>query len=206
MTTLLKLTTSIFGEGGASSQLAGAFASRWLAARPGASLIERDLAKEPPPHLTAEAFAGFGAKPGERSSRQQDAVDYSDGLIDELRRADVLVLGLPMYNFNVPSALKAYFDHVARAGETFRYTASGPVGLLTGKKAYVFATRGGVYTAGSTEHETSYVRQMLSFLGIDDVEFVVAEGLALGDLSRAAALAAAEQFAERLADGARSAA
>src|SRR4051812_29930355 len=150
MHTLLKLNTSIFGEGGASSRLTDAFVARWLAAHPDTRVIERDLATDPVPHLTAEVFAGFGAKSGERSSAQQAAVDASDALIDELRRADVLVLGLPMYNFGVPSTLKAYFDYIGRGGETFRYTANGPEGLLTGKKAYVFAARGGVYadTAG----------------------------------------------------------
>jgi FMN-dependent NADH-azoreductase len=193
MKTLLKLNTSIFGENGASSQLTEAFVARWLAAYPGARVIERDLATDPVPHLTAEAFAGFGAKPGERGPAQQAAVEASDALIDELRRADVLVLGLPMYNFGVPSTLKAYFDYVARMGETFRYTENGPEGLLTGKKAYVFAARGGVYAGAPSETETSYVRQFLSFLGIADIEFVYAEGLALGDASRNAALESASR-------------
>src|SRR5216683_5186150 len=145
MTTLLKLNTSIFGENGASSRLTEAFVARWLSAHPGAHVVERDLATNPVPHLTAEVFAGFSAKPGERSPAQQTAVEASDAMIDELKRADVLVLGLPMYNFGVPSTLKAYFDYVGRAGETFRYTANGPEGLLTGKQAYVFAARGGLY-------------------------------------------------------------
>ena len=122
MKTLLKLNSSMFGANGASSRLTGAFVTRWLATHPGAHVIERDLATTPVPHLTAEVFAGFTAKPGERSPAQQAATEASDALIDELRRADVLVLGLPMYNFGVPSALKAYFDYVGRAGETFRYT------------------------------------------------------------------------------------
>ena len=95
------------------------------------------------PHLTAERFGAFLAKPEARTPEQQAVVDYSDALIDELRAADTIVIGLPMYNFGVPSTLKAYFDHIARAGDTFSYTENGPVGLLTGKKANVFATRGG---------------------------------------------------------------
>src|ERR1051326_32599 len=187
MKTLLKLTSSIFGEHGASSRLTETFVARWLAAHPGAQVLERELATTPVPHLTAEAFAGFSAQPGERRPAQQAAAEVSDALIDELKRADVLVLGLPMYNFGVPSTLKAYFDYIGRAGETFRYTEKGPEGLLAGKKAYVFAARGGVYAGAPSETETSYVRQFLSFLGITDIEFVYAEGLSMGDASRTAA-------------------
>jgi FMN-dependent NADH-azoreductase len=104
-----------------------------------------------------------------------------------------------MYNFGVPSTLKAYFDHVARAGVTFHYTADGPAGLLTGKKAYVVATRGGRYSGTPQDLQSAYVRQFLAFLGIIDVEFVYAEGLALGAESRAKALAAAGDRLERIA-------
>ena len=125
------------------------------------------------------------------AAAQHDVVAYSDTLIGELKRADVIVLGLPMYNFGVPSQLKAYFDHIARAGETFRYTADGPVGLLTGKKAYVFAARGGLYAGSALDTQTSYVRDFLRFVGIQDIEFVYAEGLALGGETKAAGLASA---------------
>jgi len=104
------------------------------------------------------------------------------------------VLGLPMYNFGVPSALKAYFDHIGRAGVTFKYTDKGPVGLLTGKKAYVIATRGGNYIGTSWDTQTAYVRNFLSFLGITDVEFIFAEGLAMGDASRKASIEKAERI------------
>src|SRR5437870_4595772 len=107
MKTLLKLTTSIFGENGASSRLADTFVDRWLATHPGAEVIERDLATEPVPHLTGEAFAGFNAPPSGLNAAQQAAVGLSDALIAELEQADVIVLGLPMYNFSVPSTLKA---------------------------------------------------------------------------------------------------
>jgi len=202
MKTLLKLNTSIFGENGASSRLTDAFVARWLAAHPGARVIERDLATDPLPHLTADVFAGFNAQPGERSPAQQAAVDASDALIDELKRADVVVLGLPMYNFGVPSTLKAYFDYIARGGETFRYSENGPEGLLTGKKVYVFAARGGVY-ADASETETRYVRQFLSFLGLTDIEFVYAEGLALGDAARTVAFESAARAIEELTDAIR---
>jgi FMN-dependent NADH-azoreductase len=110
----------------------------------------------------------------------------------------VLVLGLPMYNFGLPSQLKSYFDHVARAGVTFKYTDKGPVGLLAGKKAYVFATRGGAYAGTSKDTQTAYVRDFLAFLGIAEVEFVYAEGLAMGEAVRDASLAKARQAVQNL--------
>ena len=196
---LLQLKTSIFSEAGVSSRLADEFVARWLEHNPGATLIARDLARNPVPHITAERFQAFLAKPGERTHGQQAVVAYSDTLIDELKRADVIVIGLPMYNFGVPSTVRAYFDHIARAGVTFRYTEQGSVGLLNGKKAYIFTTRGGYYAGTQSDTETAYVRQFLRFLGIDDVEFVYAEGLAISDTARQAALSKARETIEHLA-------
>ena len=192
MKTLLQLNASIFSSGGESSRLADAFVETRKIIEPGLRVIRRDLAKEPVPHLTGEGFQGFIAKPEARTPEQAKVVAYSDSLIDEVRRADILVIGLPMYNFGVPSALKAYFDHIARAGVTFKYTEKGPVGLLSGKKAYVFSTRGGVYAGGHLDSETTYIRDFLAFIGITDVEFVYAEGLAMGDAPRKAALEKAQ--------------
>ena len=197
--TLLQINASIFSNHGQSTRLADEFVAAWRASNPGAKVIVRNLAEETVPHLDAERFGAFLAKPGERSVEQQAVVEYSDALIDELKRADVLVLGLPMYNFGVPSTLKAYIDHIARAGATFKYTEKGPVGLLTAKKAYVFATRGGLYAGTPLDTQTAYVRDMLRFLGIDDVEFVYAEGLAIGAERKAAALSQAQRAIERLA-------
>jgi FMN-dependent NADH-azoreductase len=151
------------------------------------------------PHLTAERFAAFTTPASERTVEQQRHVAESDALIEELRRADVLVLGVPMYNFGVPSTLKACFDHVARAGVTFRYTAEGPVGLLTGKRAFVFATRGGRYAGTEADLQTSYLRRFLAFIGIHDVEFIYAEGLSLGAEQREQALVAALERIDQLA-------
>jgi FMN-dependent NADH-azoreductase len=199
MTTLLQINASIHADHGQSSQLATQFVEAYARRHPDSRIVRRDLAGEPVPHLSAERFAAFLAKPGERSRTQDDVVAYSDALIAELKRADVIVLGLPMYNFGVPSQLKSYFDHIARAGETFRYTATGPVGLLTGKKAYVFAARGGLYAGTALDTQTSYVRDFLRFVGIADVEFVYAEGLAISAESKAAGLARATAEIERLA-------
>src|SRR5438132_5589461 len=189
--TTLQLNTSLFGAGGQSTTLAAEFV-----ARRGGKVIVRDLAKDPVPHLDAERFGAFLAKPEARTSEQRAVVDYSDALIAELREADTIVLGLPMYNFSVPSTLRAYFDHVARVGVTFKYSDKGPVGLLTGKRAYVFVTRGGVY--GSEHIHTKYVRDFLAFLGITDVEFIYAEGLAISPAAKDAALAKAREVIERL--------
>ena len=198
MKTLLKLNTSLFSADGESSRIADRFATAWTAGQHGARVIERDLATDPVPHLTADAFRAFGTPAEARNATQQAAVAYSDALIDELVRADVIALALPMYNFGIPSTLKAWFDQVARAGVTFKYTDKGAVGLVTGKKAYVFATRGGRYAGTPADHQSAYVRTFLSFIGIDDVEFVYAEGLALGAEPKATALAEAARSVDRL--------
>jgi len=193
MKNLLQLNTSIFSDGGQSSRLAQRFVAAWRASNPGAKVTVRDLAREPVPHLDAARFAAFIAKPEERNLEQQAAVNDSDALIAELRAADVLVLGLPLYNFGLPSTLKAYFDHIGRAGHTFKYTEKGAVGLLTGKKAYVFATRGGLYKGTPLDTQTAYVRDFLGFIGITEVEFVYAEGLALSESSKEASIAQAHR-------------
>jgi len=125
---ILQIKSSLFSTGGQSSQLADEYVARRRAADPSVRVVVRDLAADPVPHLTAERFQSFLAQQDARTAEQQVVVDYSDALIDELRAADTIVLGLPMYNFGVPSTLKAYFDHIARAGQTFKYTEKGPVG------------------------------------------------------------------------------
>jgi FMN-dependent NADH-azoreductase len=198
MNTLLQLNASIFSGNGQSSRLADEYVAGWRRRNPGATVIVHDFAREPVPHLTAERFGAFLAKPEERSAAQKAEVALSDALIDELKRADVIVLGLPMYNFGLPSTLKAYFDHVGRAGHTFRYTEKGPVGLLTGKKAIVFATRGGKYSGTPNDTQTPYVQGFLGFLGITDVEFVYAEGLNMGEAPKKAALEQAQGAIQRM--------
>ena len=196
---VLKLNSSLYSQDGQSSQLATQFIDGLRERNPALTVVERDLAREPVPHLDAARFQAFLTKPEERTPGQRAVADFSDDLIRELREADMLVLGLPMYNFGIPSQLKAYFDHVARAGVTFRYTERGPVGLLTGKKAYVFATRGGLYAGTPRDTQTAYVRDFLGFLGITEVEFVYAEGLAISPASREASLATARARVQNLA-------
>jgi len=198
MSTLLYVRTSLYGSQGASSQLAERFVAQWRLRNPNGRVITRDLAADPVPHLTAERFQAFNTAPDARTPEQRADVRYSDALVDELRAADTIVLGVPMYNFSVPSTLRTYFDHIARAGVTFSYSSAGPEGLLAGRRAHVFVTRGGVYD-GSADSQVPYLRQFLRFIGLEP-EFVFAEGLALGDESRQKSLTAArEQIGNLLA-------
>jgi FMN-dependent NADH-azoreductase len=198
--TLLQINASLNNGNGQSSQLANQFVAAFRKRHPDAKIVVRDVAAaDPVPHLDAERFGALTTKPEQRNTRQRAMVAYSDALIDELRQAEVIVLGLPMYNFGVPSQLKAYFDHIARAGVTFNYTEKGPVGQLTGKKVYVFATRGGLYAGTPMDTQTRYVRDFLGFIGMSDVEFVYAEGLAVSPQSREAGLAKAVAEIARLA-------
>lgn len=153
----------------------------------------RDLAKNPLSHLNAERAQAFVTKPDLRSAQQQKLVAESDLLINELKGAEIIVIGLPMYNFGIPSTLKAYIDYIARSGLTFRYTEKGSEGLLTGKKAYIFAARGGLYAGTPLDSQTEYMKHFLGFIGITDIEFIYAEGLNISEASKNAALAAAKQ-------------
>ncbi|WP_066964457.1 FMN-dependent NADH-azoreductase [Microbulbifer sp. Q7] len=194
---LLKIQTSLFQNDGQSTQLINQFAERWLTANPEGEILTRDLAASPIPHLDLARFQAFTSDPAERTREQQAVVDFSDTLIEEIKAADTLVLGIPMYNFTVPSSLHSYFDHIARAGVTFRYTENGPQGLLTGKRATVIITRGGLY--GEDHAQTRFIRQFLGFIGIEEVEFIHAEGLAMGGNSRDTALNAAREQLSQLA-------
>jgi FMN-dependent NADH-azoreductase len=197
MKTLLKIQSSLLGPNGQSSQLADRFAANWLARNPGGRVITRDLSADTVPHLTAARFQAFGTKSEDRTAEQNEIVAYSDELIQELRDADTIVLAVPMYNFSVPSTLRAYFDHVARAGVTFRYSSNGPEGLITGKKAVLFVTRGGFY-ADTSDTQSAYLRQFLGFIGIKDVEFVYAEGMSYGDEVRTKSLNTAHHTIAKL--------
>jgi len=204
MSTYLQIRTSLFGDAAQSAQLSNRLVDTLTRADRAAGgaepvVITRDLAADPLPHLTAARFAALATPADQRTPAQAEIAAESDALIAELRAADTVVIGLPMYNFGVPSTLKAYFDHIARAGVTFRYTEQGPEGLLKGKKAYVIATRGGKYSGTPQDLQSAYVRQFLGFIGITDVEFIYAEGLALGEAAKADALAEAGKRLEQLA-------
>jgi len=206
MTTLLQINSSLFAGNGQSSQLSDKFVAAWKDSNPQGRVVTRDLSAQPVPHLDAERFGAFLAAPDARTPAQRAVVEFSDGLIEELRNADVIVLGLPMYNFGIPSTLKAYFDHVARAGVTFRYTANGPEGLLQNKKVYVMAARGGLYAGTPRDSQSVYVRDFLAFIGLTDVEFIYAEGLSMGEDSKRKALTDADAAIGQLAEPLRAAA
>jgi FMN-dependent NADH-azoreductase len=199
MKTLLQINASLYSGKGQSSVLACQFVDRWRLSHPGGRVFVRDLATDPVPHLTAERFQAFLTAPAERSAAQAAIAAESDALIGELKSADAIVIGLPMYNFGIPSTLKAWIDHVARAGETFHYTENGPEGLIADRKTYVFAARGGQYVGTPRDTQTRYVTNFFNFIGIRDIEFVYAEGLALGDDQRHQSLDHAARAIDRLA-------
>lgn len=181
MKTLLHVKSSLFGDQGQSAQLAGSFISRWSQENPDSSVIERDLAADPVPHLDAFRMGALNTPEVDRSAEQQAVVDLADQLLAEVKSADVIVIGLPMYNFSVPSQLKSWFDHLARAGVTFQYTETGVDGLIEDRPVYLISTRGGVYGDEGSNMQISYVKQLLSFMGLNNQQLVVAEGLAMDD-------------------------
>ncbi|MGE0718289.1 MAG: FMN-dependent NADH-azoreductase [Alphaproteobacteria bacterium] len=202
MTHLLHIDSSIAGERSLSRALSRRFVERWLAAHPDVTVTDRDLAADPVPHAAATLLAGLGKPADGRSPDEAASVALSDRLIAELEAADVIVIGAPMYNFAIPSTLKAWIDHVALAGRTFRYTAEGPVGLLRGKKVFVVVSRGGIYSEGALramDFQEPYLRAVLGFLGLDDVTFIRAEGQGIGAEAAARGVAAAEQAVAELA-------
>lgn len=180
MATLLQINSSLFGDQGNSSQLAQEFVQRWKAQNPTGEVISHDFARETVPHLDASRVQALFTPAEQRTAEQQAVVNYSDKLIAEIQAADVIVLGVPLYNFGVPSTLKAYFDHIARAGVSFKYTETGPVGLLDNKPVYIIATRGGVHQGQPSDTQSQFLQNFLGFIGLKDVHFIYAEGLNMG--------------------------
>lgn len=195
MKKLLLVNSSLALSAGESSQLTKQFVTQWHEHNPEAQITIRDVAANPIPHLDAECVGAFFTPAEMRTPKQQQLVAQSDALVEEIKQAQIIVIGLPMYNFDIPSTLKSYFDQIARAGITFKYTEKGVEGLLTGKKVYIFATRGGMYAGTPLDTQTDYIRNLLAFIGISDVEFIYAEGLNMGADTKALAL---EKAVEKL--------
>jgi FMN-dependent NADH-azoreductase len=192
MTKILHINSSVRNNGSISRKVTDEFLSKWKAKEPNVVIVERDLAATPLPHLTEETLGAFFTAAENRTAEQKQIAALSETLVQELFDADVIVIGAPMYNFSITSGLKAWIDHVTRAGITFKYGETGPVGLLTGKKTYVFTASGGVYTQGpaaTMDHASTYLRTVLSFIGLSDAAFVHSEGLAMGDVGVEKALA-----------------
>lgn len=180
MSRVLIIESSARQQDSVSRQLTQQFISQWQAAHPADEITVRDLAINPVPHLDSTLLGGWMKAAEQRNEIEQQALERSNQLTDELVASDVLVLAAPMYNFAIPSTLKAWLDHVLRAGVTFKYGETGPQGLLTGKRAYVLTARGGIYAGSSLDHQEPYLRQVLGFVGIHDVTFIHAEGLNMG--------------------------
>lgn len=197
MSQLLHIDSSILGGNSVSRQLTAQIVASWRASHPATEVSYLDLAVNTPSHLSAESL-GFRLPAGsaELSEVQQRENALSEALVAQFLAADVLVVGAPLYNFAIPTQLKAWIDRIAQVGRTFTYTDKGPVGLAGGKTVIIASARGGVYStsdAGNAmEHQESYLKTVFGFFGVTDVRFVRAEGLAMGEAAKAAALAAAE--------------
>jgi FMN-dependent NADH-azoreductase len=191
---LLHVDSSALGAHSVSRELTAALVEAWKRRNPGAPVVYRDVAANPLPHWVPLADAN------------DPAVRSNEEVLQEFLAADTVVIGAPMYNFGIPSSLKAWIDRIAVAGKTFRYTANGPEGLLGGKKIVIVSSRGGIYSQGSpfaaADFQEAYLRQVFGFLGVTDIEFVRAEGVNLGAEQKAQALASAHesiQTCERVA-------
>ena len=193
------MTSSILGDNGQSNALASHFQQQ-AAARDGVAVTHRDVVANALPHLAIEELGAWQTPADERTTEQQALAAHSDELLAELRANDVLVLAVPMYNLGIPSQLKAWFDRVLRAGETFRYTENGPQGLIEGKRAIILAARGGQYAGTEFDSQTPHLKTMLGLMGISDVEVVFAEGLNMGDAHRDAAMKEAFQAIDQLVE------
>ena len=198
-TRALLVTSSILGDNGQSNALATHFQQQ-AAARDGVAVTHRDVVANALPHLAIEELGAWQTPADERTVEQQALAAHSDELLAELRANDVLVLAVPMYNLGIPTQLKAWFDRVLRAGETFRYTENGPQGLIEGKRAIILAARGGQYAGTEFDSQTPHLKTMLGLMGISDVEVVFAEGLNMGDAHRDAAMKEAFQAIDQLVE------
>ncbi|MDH0289595.1 FMN-dependent NADH-azoreductase [Pseudomonas sp. GD04087] len=190
---LLHIDSSILGDNSASRQLSGELVAAWAAAEPGVEVTYRDLAADAISHLSSASLVAAGTPAELRDAAQKHEAALGEKSIEEFLGADAIVIGAPMYNFSIPSQLKAWIDRIAVAGKTFRYTESGPEGLAGGKKVIIVSTAGGIHAGqpSGIAHE-NYLVLVLNFLGITDIEVVRAEGLAYGDEPRRNAIAGAQ--------------
>ncbi|MBY9068307.1 FMN-dependent NADH-azoreductase [Hyphomonas sp. WL0036] len=193
MSNLLVINSSANTGASVSRVLIEEAVTQILKAAPNTTIVRRDLGSDPIPHLTTANLAGVRGTPS--TSEELAARALSDKLIAELRAADTVVIAAPMYNFSVPTSLRAWFDFVLRTGETFRYTEAGPDGLLKGKKVIVLTSRGGLYSEGpgaAADFQEPYLRHLFAFVGITDISFIHAEKTGFGPDARDAAIASAK--------------
>jgi len=199
MTRILAISSSPKSEGSITNQLIDRFIDQ-ASANGGVNVIQRDVGATPPPHLDEATIGAFYTPPEDRTAAQIRDIALSDAIVDELEAADVIVIGAPMHNFSIPSGLKTWIDHAARVGRTFRYTESGPEGLLKGKRVFVLTARGGNYREGTPaaafDHQMPYLKTVLGFIRLDDVTFIHAHGVAVGTEGVDDALAAVDAVAD----------
>lgn len=201
MKNILNITSSISGEHSYSIKLANTIIERIQSVYPGSSVTTYDLAKNPLPHLDAAHFNAFQVPADQRTAEQQGAAHYSDTAVADLMAADFVVIGVPFYNFSIPSTLKAWIDHVVRPGITFSYGEQGPVGLVSGKKVFLAVASGGVYSEGpmsAFDSSEPFLRNLFGFLGMTDVTTFRAEGVKMPQLTELAlpkAVEAVNEFA-----------
>ena len=193
---LLHIDSSVLADHSVSRKLTAQIVAEWSTNHPGTTVDYLDLATQSPSHLSADSL-GFRLPAGSEMSDLQKAENViSEALVQQFLAADVIVVGTPLYNFSIPSQLKAWIDRVAQVGRTFKYTDKGPQGLAGGKVVIVASTRGGMYSTSeggrAMEHQESYLQTVFGFFGVTDVRIVRAEGLAMGDAGKAQALASAD--------------
>jgi FMN-dependent NADH-azoreductase len=201
MKNILLVQSSPRGIESLSQQVAHSIVKELQARYPEANVVVRDLAENPPPHVGRDFVSGLHAQPEQLTQDQRTAVALSDALIAELSAADLLVLAVPMYNFGPPSTLKAWIDHVVRAGRTFSYSSNGVEGLVKGKRAILVLARGGVYAEGPYkpfDFQEPYLRAVLGFIGITDVEVVDVAGVLVSAIGPEKALASAETQSKKV--------
>jgi len=189
---ILQINSSARSNGSESTRLADALVAKISAANPGATVTRRDLAAQPHPVLDETALQALFTPADQRSAEQTARVALDDALIAQAQAADVIVLGAPTCNFGITAQLKTWFDAIARAGVTFKYGPTGPVGLLTGKKVYVALSRGGIHRDGPSDTQLAHLKMFLNFVGLTDVQYVFAEGLGMGPEAVAKAQAQAQ--------------
>jgi FMN-dependent NADH-azoreductase len=195
---ILQINSSVRGAASESTRVAANIVARLTAANPAAQVSVRDLGANPHPVLDGAALGALFTPADQRSADQVARVALDDALIAEAQAADVIVIGAPMYNFSMPIQLKAWFDAIARAGVTFRYTETGPEGLLKNKKVYVATARGGIYPADA-DPQVPQIRMLLNFLGMTENEFIYSAGLAMGPEAAAKGQADADAAVAALA-------
>ena len=198
MKNVLVIKSSIRGEQGNSTQLLNRLEQCWREKNPDHTFVTRDITQSSLPHLSVAAYMAMPVAVDERTPEQQAEMALSDLLTEEFLAADVILLGMPMYNFGIPSAFKAYIDHIARLGLTFRYTAEGPVGLAGDKEVIITLARGGLYWDTPNDTQTPYLKAIFGFMGLRDIRFIVAEGLNISPEMCEAGMKSATQEIENL--------